>query len=72
MGETGDRRIIRRFLWMPETFDCEQRWFETAYIWQEFQYGRWWVDEGWATRGDYENFKAGRLGKRFNIGKANY
>jgi hypothetical protein len=49
----GERKVVRRFLWLPVTMQCERRWLETAYIWREFCCSEFWMDREWATENDY-------------------
>lgn len=41
-----DKRVVRRFLWFPRTFNDETRWLEFAnleqiYLGREYQYRGW-------------------------------
>lgn len=37
----GDKRIVKKFLFLPIVIDFELRWFETAYVKQEFAYAEY-------------------------------
>lgn len=64
--EKGAVRIIRRFLFFPQTVDHETRWLETAHIVQtyvpsqffdpsgEYSYrASWWWSRRWTTEDEY-------------------
>jgi hypothetical protein len=45
----GDKRVIRKFLWLPLEIDRDWRWLEWAWIEQEFWVStllgyRWWTN----------------------------
>ena len=45
--DNGDRRVIHKFLWLPDFYDHEWRWLEWAYVIQEYTF----VDAGYGMHG---------------------
>ena len=56
--ESGDSRIIKRFLFFPcgVSWDREFRWLETAYIYQHYNYNKW-INKTFTTKDEYIKYK---------------
>lgn len=52
ISSPGDRRIVRRFLWFPRSFQGETRWLEFANIGQWRGSSGTWYSDRWALEGE--------------------
>lgn len=61
----GEERVIKCFLLFPTEIDNEWRWWETAYIKQEFIFlwggDTMWRNLAWSTQEDYIRYEAFRI-----------
>lgn len=54
--DAGDKRVIKKFLFIPRVNNHELRWLEIAYISQEYCNYQGWEDITWSSETKYLDY----------------